>query len=71
MLNNKVRDLIQCQSIRMFSDIKALKTLSIISDIIDQKTTVMSEQISSLLACVVESMEESQESLVVALQEST
>jgi hypothetical protein len=55
----------------MFSDIKALKTLSIISDIIDQKTTVMSEQISSLLACVVESMEESQESLVVALQEST
>jgi hypothetical protein len=55
----------------MFSDIKALKTLSIISDIIDQKTTFMSEQISSLLACVVESMEESQESLVVALQEST
>ncbi|WP_219702364.1 hypothetical protein [Marinomonas lutimaris] len=66
MLNNKVRNLI-----RMFSDIKALKTLSIISDIINQKTTVMSEQISSLLACVVESMEESQESLVVALQEST
>ncbi|GGN35844.1 MULTISPECIES: hypothetical protein [Marinomonas] len=41
------------------------------SDIIDQKTTVTSEQISSLLACVVEGMEDSQESLVVALQEST
>lgn len=62
MRNNKVRNLI-----RMSSDIKALKALSIIPDIIDQK----SEQISSLLTCVVESMEDSQESLVVALQEST
>jgi hypothetical protein len=66
MRNNKVRNLI-----RMSSDIKALKALSIIPDIIDQKTTVTSEQIRSLLACVVESMEDSQESLVVALQEST
>ncbi|AEF53415.1 hypothetical protein Mar181_0350 [Marinomonas posidonica IVIA-Po-181] len=70
-MRSNLLDLVQCQLIRMSSDIKALKTLSIvIPDTIDHETTVTSEGISSLLKCVVESMKNSQESLFVALQET-
>ena len=71
MRSNNVHDLVQCQLIRMSWDIKASKALSImIPNTIDQKKIATSEQINSLLKCVVKSMENSQESLVVALQES-
>lgn len=69
-MSSNEHNLIQCQLIRISSHIKTLKALSIVMpDIIDQEVTVTSEKNSSPSKYAVANMGNSQESLVVALQE--